>query len=102
MRRLPSVTPVACVWGHFPAGDACSMEMFKARPCYCCEDGVIALRDAIGRTLPYKDSPGVTIATSIRVPMCNSCGEMLLNRSEITALDEALEAAYKRQRPHRS
>jgi len=58
----------------------------------------MAVRDAKGRTLPYKDSPGLLVETSVLVPMCDKCGEMLLDHSAIIALDAALEHAYQRQR----
>jgi len=71
---------------------------FQPRPCPSCESGVIALRDAKGQTLPYKDSPGVTIVRSVLVPLCDQCGEMLIDEPAAAAMDEALEAAYVQQR----
>lgn len=73
-------------------------QRFAERRCVTCGKGTIAIRDAKGQTLPHRDAPAVTLARSCLVPMCDHCGEMLLDIAAVERLDDALETAYRAQR----
>lgn len=71
---------------------------FRSRPCPTCSRGTIALRSARGLALPFRDAAAVPVTKHVRVPICDRCGEMLLDAAHAAALDAVLEPAYQAQR----
>ena len=73
------------------------MANFRGRRCPSCGEGTIAVRNAKGRTMPYKDAQAVVLP-GVRVPMCDHCDEMMLDSHSARALDVALQKGYETQR----
>jgi hypothetical protein len=70
-------------------------------PCFSCGVGTIALRNARGQVVGYKDERAVEIDRDVEVLLCDHCGEMLLNADSAARLDAVLEPGYRRLRVRR-
>jgi hypothetical protein len=71
---------------------------FRERPCPTCGEGKIAIRSAKGQSMSFRDAAAVVIARDVMVPLCDRCGEMLLDSEHTAKLDQALEISYVTQR----
>lgn len=63
--------------------------------CNACLKGRIHLTAKPGRLVRYKGQNGYVLPANLAVPICGSCGDMLLNESLAQAFDEALEPQWK-------
>ncbi len=70
----------------------------KAVRCGACGRGVFQDTDVKGQCFPHRDEPSVTLTTTVIVPVCTACGEMLTSGADAAALDAALEPVYQARR----
>jgi hypothetical protein len=48
--------------------------------------------------MDHRDDPRVRIRDEVIVPVCDVCGDMTFTEAQAAALDDALEASYRRKR----
>jgi DNA-binding transcriptional regulator YiaG len=78
------------------------LERSYSRSCFTCGEGTIALRNARGLIIPYRDEREVPIDGDVEVHLCDRCGEMMLDEDAALRLDAAQEPAYRRIRVRRA
>lgn len=78
------------------------LERSYSRTCFTCGEGTIALRNARGLRVPYKDEREVPIEVDVEVHLCDRCGEMLLDEDAALRLDAVQESTYRRLRVRRA
>lgn len=69
-----------------------------ARACGGCGEGLLRPTNIAGTVMQHRDDPRVRIRRDLVVPVCDVCGDMALDDAHTTALDEALEDAYRHRR----
>lgn len=68
------------------------------RPCGGCGLGTLRPTNVAGMTMGHRDDPLVRVRADVIIPLCDVCGDMTFTESQAAALDDALEASYRRKR----
>lgn len=66
----------------------------RSARCFEC-GGRVRLLAKPGRKMAYRNAPALPIPRALRLPTCDSCGEVYLDSAASRRLDDALESVYR-------
>lgn len=70
----------------------------KGRSCGGCGEGMLRPTNIAGTVMRHRDDPHVRILDDLVLPVCDVCGDMTFTEAQASAIDTALERAYRRKR----
>lgn len=73
----------------------------SANICKSCCEGEYVEQNLRGKKRPYREKKQVEIQVDIKLPVCQNCGNIKLDKKGRQKLDRALEQAYEQERKQR-